>query len=292
MWRRVRGGGRAPGERFSTAPSAEPKAPEAPEAPSANTDTAQSRGRKITFNYVVRVVLVPCTKDLRPLNPQLWWGADDYLDFRRDFILASRSAAAAAASKRDEEQQPPLPSHASAPSASARSDTASAVLHADEPTIARGAKVVANLLPPSPTSPLSLTNLAISLPSTNPGATEAAIPGVPAATVKAGTSGGHEQQEVPDGHALSTSSTPRKEPYRKTLSRTPRLNESVLSFSPSRPCAISTTKKWTPSAGMMAAKAAAEAEEEGYRTESMSSASDSSLSSEYGGETDSDVDPP
>ena len=85
MWRRVSGGGRAAGERLTTAtPPVEPKATAAPEAPSSTTssDTADGRCRKISFNYVVRVVLVPCTKELRPLKEQLWWGADDYLDFR------------------------------------------------------------------------------------------------------------------------------------------------------------------------------------------------------------------
>ena len=85
MWRRVSGGGRAAGERLRTAtPSAEPKATAAPEAPpsDASSDTADGRCRKVMFNYVVKVFLVPCTKELRPLKEQLWWGADDYLDFR------------------------------------------------------------------------------------------------------------------------------------------------------------------------------------------------------------------
>lgn len=77
MWRRVRGG--KVGQEFSRLqqPSEEPL------VPAANRDDAErSRGRKVTFNYVVRVVLVPCIKELRSLNEQLWWGADDYLDFR------------------------------------------------------------------------------------------------------------------------------------------------------------------------------------------------------------------
>eukprot|EP00903_Cladosiphon_okamuranus_P017576 g16189.t1 len=271
MWRRVRGGGRDAGERFNTAatPSAEPKAAEVPGTPSRTTDTPQGRGRKVTFNCSVRVVLVPSTKELSPLNEQLWWGADDYLAFSLEYILARRSAAAAAASKqRDEQQQPPLPPHADGPYASAASDATSAALDADEST-----------------------NRATSLPSSNPGAAEAAIPGISAATMTAGTSGGHEQQEVPDGHVLSTSNTPSSEPNGKELSRPPRLNGSVPPFSPSRPCVINTTKKWTLSAGMMAAKAAAEDDEEGYQTESVSSASDSSSSSEDEGGSDSDNDP-
>eukprot|EP00752_Nemacystus_decipiens_P012176 g10794.t1 len=261
-------------------------APEVPEGPSASNDTAKRRGRKITFNYVVRVVLVPCSKELRPLSEHLWWGTDDYVDFRRQYVIAMRSAATAAASmQRDEEQQQPLPPNDCGPFANCGSDAESAALDTDEPTKTQGTKVVANLPPPSP---LSSTNLATSLPATDAGAAEAAIPGMPTAAVTIGASGGHEQQEVPDRHALSTSNTPRSEPNARASQ--PPLSGSLPPILPPRSWAVSTTSKWTPAAGMTAAKAVAEAEEEGYRTESMSSASDGSLSGGDGGESDSDDD--
>ena len=70
-------------------------------------------------------------------------------------------------------------------------------------------------------------------------------------------------------------------------SRPPRSNGPLPSLSCSRSCVIETTKKWTPSAGVMAGKAAAAAEDEGYRTETMSSASDSTLSGGDESEADS-----
>lgn len=38
--------------------------------------------KTVSFKSQVRVVLVPCRRELHSLNGQLWWGADDYVDFR------------------------------------------------------------------------------------------------------------------------------------------------------------------------------------------------------------------
>lgn len=38
--------------------------------------------KTVSFKSQVRVVLVPCRRELHSLNAQLWWGADDYGDFR------------------------------------------------------------------------------------------------------------------------------------------------------------------------------------------------------------------
>ena len=195
-------------------------------------------------------------------------------------MLALRSAAAAAASKqRDEEQQQqPLSPHGKGPSASAGLDVE---LDADEPTKIGGTKIVADLTVPSPLLPLSSTSLETSLPSTNPTPPPPpAMPGTPTATVTVGTNGGHHRWEVTSGRVLSITGTTRGEP-----------NGPVPRLTSSQSCVINTTKKWTPSAGMMAAKAVADAEDEGYRTESMSSASDSSLVAGDDSETDSDDEP-
>lgn len=84
MWRRVRGPGRLAGERFGcAAPPGEPLSETPQQArPASSDDNAESRGRKVSFSFQVRVVLVPCTRDLRPLSAQLWWDAEDYSDFR------------------------------------------------------------------------------------------------------------------------------------------------------------------------------------------------------------------
>ena len=42
---------------------------------------APSSGR-VHFNHQVRVVLVPCRTELGGLKADIWWGEDDYLDFR------------------------------------------------------------------------------------------------------------------------------------------------------------------------------------------------------------------
>lgn len=39
-------------------------------------------GSNVRFNHQVRVVLVPSRKELRPLIEELWWGTNDYLEFR------------------------------------------------------------------------------------------------------------------------------------------------------------------------------------------------------------------
>lgn len=38
--------------------------------------------RRVRFDHRVRVILVPCARELRNLGAQLWWGPDDYLNFR------------------------------------------------------------------------------------------------------------------------------------------------------------------------------------------------------------------
>lgn len=39
-------------------------------------------GTRVRFNHQVRVILVPCARELRDLSTQLWWGPGDYLNFR------------------------------------------------------------------------------------------------------------------------------------------------------------------------------------------------------------------
>eukprot|EP00752_Nemacystus_decipiens_P012175 g10793.t1 len=80
--------------------------------------------------------------------------------------------------------------------------------------------------------------------------------------------------------------TPQSQPREKATSRPPRLSGRVPPLSSSQSC-VNTTNQWTPSVGAMAAKTAADAEEEGYRTEAMSSASDSTLSGGDSSEADS-----
>ena len=76
-WRTLRRAGSL-GERFISATTSQRSAKAA-----ASTDKDdENRGRKVAFSYRVTVVLVPSTDDLRPFSAQLWWGAEDYLDFR------------------------------------------------------------------------------------------------------------------------------------------------------------------------------------------------------------------
>lgn len=45
-------------------------------------DEEATSPKTVSFKSQVRVVLVPCRRELHSLNAQLWWGADDYVDFR------------------------------------------------------------------------------------------------------------------------------------------------------------------------------------------------------------------
>ncbi|CAM9322802.1 unnamed protein product [Pylaiella littoralis] len=63
------------------------------ERPSTRKNEDGPGGNRVRFNHQVRVILVPCVRELQDLSAQLWWGEDDYLNFRREYILAVRSEA-------------------------------------------------------------------------------------------------------------------------------------------------------------------------------------------------------
>lgn len=65
----------------ATAPSSEDSGDT--EAADRDSEGEQAGSPKtVSFKSQVRVVLVPCRRELYSLNAQLWWGADDYVDFR------------------------------------------------------------------------------------------------------------------------------------------------------------------------------------------------------------------
>lgn len=66
----------------TAAPSSEDSSEEQHEAGVDDDDSDAVSPKAVSFKSQVRVVLVPCRRELHSLNKQLWWGADDYLDFR------------------------------------------------------------------------------------------------------------------------------------------------------------------------------------------------------------------
>ncbi|CAM9756315.1 unnamed protein product [Ectocarpus sp. 13 AM-2016] len=152
-------------------------------------------GSNVRFNHQVRVVLVPSRKELRPLMEELWWGTNDYVEFRREFVQAMRETAAAKVENKANQERP---SDQGTPSVSEIQDTAVAAAttasEATESTAttssppasgARGSSgsssssgVADDLLPPlprSPPSPLFSATLTTPLPPSR-GAAGAAPP--------------------------------------------------------------------------------------------------------------------
>ncbi|CBN80151.1 expressed unknown protein [Ectocarpus siliculosus] len=94
----------------------EPAAAAAPAVPSSSVRRpvvdeigAIRVGSNVRFNHQVRVVLVPSRKELRPLIEELWWGTNDYVEFRREFVQAMREAAAAEVENRANQETPSVP---------------------------------------------------------------------------------------------------------------------------------------------------------------------------------------
>lgn len=66
-----------------TPSSTSPVSPTSPSpCPSPQPVEAAPPTKSVCFHHQVRVILVPSRKELRNLQLQLWWGADDYLHFR------------------------------------------------------------------------------------------------------------------------------------------------------------------------------------------------------------------
>lgn len=53
-----------------------------PEEAADISEEEAKRSKSVSFKSQVRVVLVPCRRELHSLNAQLWWAQDDYVDFR------------------------------------------------------------------------------------------------------------------------------------------------------------------------------------------------------------------
>ncbi|CAM9395692.1 unnamed protein product [Ectocarpus sp. 8 AP-2014] len=147
-------------------------------------------GSNVRFNHQVRVVLVPSRKELRPLIEELWWGTNDYVEFRREFVQAMREAAAAEVENKANQETPSVSEirdTAVAAAATASEATESTATASSPPSSgARGSSgsssgggVSDDLLPPfprSPPSPLSSASLTTPLPPSR-GAAGAAPPG-------------------------------------------------------------------------------------------------------------------
>ncbi|CAN0043915.1 unnamed protein product, partial [Scytosiphon promiscuus] len=76
--------------RSSTPSSSSSCTPPPPPAPPVEDTPAT---KSVCFHHQVRVILVPCRRELRALQLQLWWGADDYQHFRREYVMLLRMAA-------------------------------------------------------------------------------------------------------------------------------------------------------------------------------------------------------
>ncbi|CAM9931664.1 unnamed protein product [Ectocarpus sp. 6 AP-2014] len=176
----------------ATTAAAAPAVPSSSVRPrTANEIGAICVGSNVRFNHQVRVVLVPSRKELRPLIEELWWGTNDYVEFRREFVQAMREAAAAEVENKANQETPSVSeiqdtavaaaataSEATESTTTASSPPASGARGSGSGSSSSSSGVADDLLPPlprSPPSPLSSASLTTPLPPSR-GAAGAALP--------------------------------------------------------------------------------------------------------------------